>query len=323
MENKEQVTSFYLRTIALISNLAGGIDKFIPALLSFIEKDLQVDRIGIFVAISSGEHTSFVLRGVHGQHDQDLLYHEYLEINQIDFSGSVYIDPQPGVAWDAYLKIEDNDGNIVAVLALDDTSTARVFEQDQMEIIYYIIELFSKVFEHSGKIDEFRFIDPKLKILNYAGLIWESQRLLSEMRRKSEIKTALGFLDIDHFGQFNKTYGEQVGDLALKLFVDFLKSRMRQYDTLARFGGEEFVVIWVDRENGDQVVKLLKEKLERINADMAKLLIQYGDKRHVGLSFSGGVIEVNPENNIEKCFDQASELKNQAKQAGRKTILTF
>jgi diguanylate cyclase (GGDEF)-like protein len=49
--------------------------------------------------------------------------------------------------------------------------------------------------------------------------------------------------DLDHFGQFNKEHGHQVGDDVLRRFADVLRSRARVSDLVARYGGEEFVVV--------------------------------------------------------------------------------
>jgi len=54
---------------------------------------------------------------------------------------------------------------------------------------------------------------------------------------------ALVFADIDHFKQINDTYGHPIGDRVLTAFVGFLRARVRETDTVARCGGEEFGVI--------------------------------------------------------------------------------
>jgi diguanylate cyclase len=54
---------------------------------------------------------------------------------------------------------------------------------------------------------------------------------------------ALVFADIDHFKRINDTYGHPIGDRVLTAFVGFLRARVRETDTVARCGGEEFGVI--------------------------------------------------------------------------------
>jgi len=70
-----------------------------------------------------------------------------------------------------------------------------------------------------------------------------------ELARRCELASsglqsfALVYADIDHFKQINDTYGHPVGDRVLTAFVEFLRARVRQGDTIARCGGEEFGLI--------------------------------------------------------------------------------
>ena len=64
--------------------------------------------------------------------------------------------------------------------------------------------------------------------------------------------------DLDHFGAINKRYGHQIGDQILRSFAAVLRSRVRASDLLARFGGEEFIVI-LDGASRDEAVRLADE----------------------------------------------------------------
>jgi diguanylate cyclase (GGDEF)-like protein len=74
-----------------------------------------------------------------------------------------------------------------------------------------------------------------------------------EIRDRRE-RSAILF-DLDHFGAINKRHGHQVGDQILRTFAEVLRSRVRASDLLARFGGEEFIVI-LDGANRDEAVRL-------------------------------------------------------------------
>jgi diguanylate cyclase (GGDEF)-like protein len=64
---------------------------------------------------------------------------------------------------------------------------------------------------------------------------------LSAARRSGEVVSIL-FADIDHFKEFNDTFGHPNGDLLLKQVGETLARSVRKEDTVARFGGEEFVI---------------------------------------------------------------------------------
>jgi diguanylate cyclase (GGDEF)-like protein/PAS domain S-box-containing protein len=74
-----------------------------------------------------------------------------------------------------------------------------------------------------------------------------------ELRRAARYKRSLGFvmMDIDHFKDYNDTYGHQAGDLVLTELGKFLQSQTRAEDIACRYGGEEFVVILTDASQRD------------------------------------------------------------------------
>jgi len=69
--------------------------------------------------------------------------------------------------------------------------------------------------------------------------------LKKEMSRaeRQNLSLALLMVDLDHFKQFNDTYGHPMGDKALVKVAEILKNDLRDIDTVARYGGEEFAVI--------------------------------------------------------------------------------
>ncbi len=68
------------------------------------------------------------------------------------------------------------------------------------------------------------------------------QHSLAEARRK-RLLTAVMFLDLDGFKQINDTYGHEFGDQVLKSIADRITAEIRETDTVARIGGDEFIII--------------------------------------------------------------------------------
>jgi two-component system cell cycle response regulator len=61
--------------------------------------------------------------------------------------------------------------------------------------------------------------------------------------KRSEAPFSVGIIDLDHFKQVNDTYGHQIGDEVLGAVVKCLQSNLREYDSIGRYGGEEFLIV--------------------------------------------------------------------------------
>ena len=93
-----------------------------------------------------------------------------------------------------------------------------------------------------------------------------NQRFEREMQRAQRYQRHLSLimLDIDHFKIFNDTHGHLWGDAVLKQVAQTLEDNLRKADILARFGGEEFVILLpeIDRGHGRQVAEKLRRAIE-------------------------------------------------------------
>jgi diguanylate cyclase (GGDEF)-like protein/PAS domain S-box-containing protein len=89
-------------------------------------------------------------------------------------------------------------------------------------------------------------------------------RALARTRRRRDRRVALLFMDLDGFKVINDSLGHEVGDLLLVAVAARLKGCLRPEDTLARFGGDEFVVLVEDVEAADEAVRVAERIIDEL-----------------------------------------------------------
>ncbi|MFC1592726.1 PAS domain S-box protein [Candidatus Omnitrophota bacterium] len=123
---------------------------------------------------------------------------------------------------------------------------------------------------------------------------------------------SLVMLDIDYFKSINDVYGHLFGDLVLKQFARLLKRMVRRYDTIIRFGGEEFIIIFSGIDRPSALV-LSQRLLDAIS------LYNFGNKKHtVKLKLTVAVASY-PEDKASSGMDLvelADRVLNKAKEQG-------
>ncbi|MEM9410318.1 MAG: GGDEF domain-containing protein [Planctomycetota bacterium] len=141
----------------------------------------------------------------------------------------------------------------------------------------------------------------------------------AEIDRSTRSKLSLGLLvlDIDFFKKVNDTYGHAAGDAILVGVAERLQGSIRTYDTVFRFGGEEFVVLLPSTE--EQIVAKVAERLrESIEANPFEF---EGTIIPVTTSVGGSTFNETNNVSIEELFAQADEALYAAKKGGRNRFI--
>lgn len=135
---------------------------------------------------------------------------------------------------------------------------------------------------------------------------------------RSGKRVALGFVDLDHFKQVNDNFGHKVGDLMLKEVTVQLVGALRATDTLARWGGDEFVILCPDLESLSDA-REITEKLSKLTQKNISI-----DGTDFPFIFSAG-FAVYPDDagNSETLLAQADRAMFYAKAQGRNNIQFF
>ena len=156
-------------------------------------------------------------------------------------------------------------------------------------------------------------LDPLTKIANRKSF---DEGLVEAMDEATETGTPLSLmlLDIDHFKNFNDTFGHQTGDQVLRLVAMTLKSNIKGKDLAARYGGEEFVAIlpYTDLKGAVIVAENIRKAIQ------AKELLKRSTGEKLGrISASFGVASLWPNDNVTSFIERADRCLYAAKHAGR------
>lgn len=178
--------------------------------------------------------------------------------------------------------------------------------------------------EYEGEFRKMRKLKDRIRREVYMDhLTGVSNRAHFEERLEEELKrvrrlggsAVLMFIDVDDFKQVNDSYGHRTGDEVLKLVARTLRSNARQIDEVARYGGDEFVVLMPGTSPEGA-----RNFFERIRKEIA------GRSRQTfgfPITFSAGAVKFSPETgNSARLLDAADEAMYTAKRRGKDRLLT-
>ncbi len=167
--------------------------------------------------------------------------------------------------------------------------------------------------EHMEEQRQTALTDPLTGLPNRAG--W-SERLELEVARWQRYggDLLLAVLDIDHFKRINDNYGHLAGDKVLKIIAGELGKRLRKTDFMARFGGEEFVLLipTTPLEGGQQLLETLRQAVSSCPFHFK------GEP--VTITLSAGLTAFAAGEAAERVFERADQALYRAKNAGRDRI---
>ncbi len=143
-------------------------------------------------------------------------------------------------------------------------------------------------------------------------------QLSQEYERSARLNRTFAMLsiDLDDFKAINDSYGHNIGDQALISAARAMEHECRAVDTLARVGGEEFMVMLLDMDATE-----LENVAERFRKAISETLINPGDGKSFGLTASIGAACINPETNMQTALHQIDEALYEAKRAGRNRVV--
>lgn len=178
------------------------------------------------------------------------------------------------------------------------------------------------------QVHQLAFYDPLTKLPNRHLLNDRLSQAMATSKRK-ECYGALMFLDLDNFKPINDSHGHTAGDLLLIEVAHRLKRCVREIDTVARFGGDEFIVVLSelkkDQTEAYQQACIVAEKIRHALAAIYQLSVHYDNKtsayiEHPCTASIGVVLFLGHEVSIDTLYKRADLSMYKAKESGRNAI---
>ena len=180
--------------------------------------------------------------------------------------------------------------------------------------------------KENKRLKKFAYRDDLTGLLNRRGFNDGFRRFSEEAfasRRSSErrsvvLKTvSLAFVDVDHFKKLNDTYGHEAGDKVLKILAKLLTKFVRDFDFVARWGGEEFIIGLIGA-NEDDATRIV----EKIRTAVEKLEVSWKTER-LRFTISAGVASSDRAKDFEELARKADRALYKAKTAGRNQVVRY
>lgn len=172
------------------------------------------------------------------------------------------------------------------------------------------------------EIHTLAFYDPLTHLPNRRLLQDRLQQALASSARNGR-KGALLFIDLDNFKSLNDTLGHDIGDMLLKQVAQRLESCVREGDTIARFGGDEFVVVIEELSKNALEAAAQTEAIgQKIRFELNKPY-QFTERRHHNSPSIGATLFNAHEQTLEELLKQADIAMYQAKNDGRNALRFF
>jgi diguanylate cyclase (GGDEF)-like protein len=168
--------------------------------------------------------------------------------------------------------------------------------------------------ELSKELERQATIDPLTHLLNRRGML---ERLEYEMTQSERYKhgTTLLLADVDHFKKINDQYGHEGGDVVLAELSQLFYKSLRKQDSIARWGGEEFLFLFPDTslKQGVSVAEKIRNTIEH-----EKFMFK---NQQIQCRLSFGVAEFRDFSDVKKAINAADKALYAAKTQGRNRVV--
>ncbi len=170
--------------------------------------------------------------------------------------------------------------------------------------------------ENEKRLELLASIDPLTQLYNRRHFTSMAKHLFNLAMRHQEALSVV-MLDIDNFKQINDTYGHKVGDDVIVSIATILQKLSRESDIVARFGGEEYILLLP--KTSREGAMIIAEKL-RVAVENSSVVLESGEKIYCSVSLGVSEVSITHENDIEAAIKRADDALYRSKNSGKNRV---
>jgi diguanylate cyclase (GGDEF)-like protein/PAS domain S-box-containing protein len=172
--------------------------------------------------------------------------------------------------------------------------------------------------QHQSQLERLAHFDALTQLPNRLLLSDRLNQAMGQVRRRAK-KLAVAYIDLDGFKSVNDTHGHSVGDRFLIAQAQAIKGCLREGDTLARIGGDEFVAVFMDLDNLDACESMLDRILLAASAKVVDGDLVLKGSASIGVTLYPQAQDMD----ADQLLRQADQAMYQAKLMGRNRYNVF
>lgn len=220
-----------------------------------------------------------------------------------DIAGNINMNRSNKVKYNTFHKKKDGSTYPVEV-------NLQQFKSNDGDVYVAIVFDLTEIRQKEEELRRMTITDALTGVYNRRYFIQKVEEEI-ERARRTGVNFSIIMFDIDHFKKVNDTYGHNSGDLVLKMVSQTIKDRIRRIDCLARWGGEEFIILLPNTLI--EGAAILAEDLRRTLSELDIPVVG-----HVTASF--GVASYKENDTVDSIVQKADDMLYEAKRSGRNCV---
>jgi diguanylate cyclase (GGDEF)-like protein/PAS domain S-box-containing protein len=246
----------------------------------------------------------------------DSLYREKMKMSWNAYFDEFQSSNKPRLPLEATIQCK-NGAKKTVLISLSPSNN-----NDYPIIFYDITDRKQAELEAKEKIEDLAFYDPLTRLPNRRLLVDHLTHAIAVCAR-NEQKGSVLFLDLDYFKTLNDTLGHDMGDVLLQQVAERLKACVRESDTVARFGGDEFVILLENLSDDPAHAVAETEEVSRKILISLSQPYQLGNQTYTGGVSIGSTLFDHNKSAVDELLKQADIAMYQAKESGRNSFRIF